>query len=168
MCSWRGRFQFSSCSFHLVCVVLVAHNFTELDSGHGDYGYLAFGELSRFVYCILQKVKLSSDLPVIEKWVAYMLPNHSCFEAIAEEHFLEGTRLLASLEKINSSFLRKEFRGDCRRFLEDLVSTILSTVAVRSPIEQGLSCKLFLPEDCHWRRHLLCFPSLWATFEWAA
>ena len=73
-----------------------------------------------------------------------MLPNHLCFGAIAEEQFLEGTRLLASLEKINSSFLRKEFRRDCRRFLEDLVSTILSTVAARSPIGQRLSC--FCPE----------------------
>ena len=73
-----------------------------------------------------------------------MLPNHSCFGAIPEEHFLEGNRLLSSLEKINSSFLRKEFRRDCRRFLEDLVSTILSTVAARSPIGQGLSC--YYPE----------------------
>ena len=96
------------------------------------------------MYCLLQKVKLSSVLPVTEKWEAYMLPNHSCFGAISEEHFLEGTRLLASLEKINSSFLRKEFRRDCRRFLEDLVSTILSTVAARSQIGQGLSC--FCPE----------------------
>ena len=87
---------------------------------------------------------MSSDLPVIEKWEAYMLPNHSCFGAIAEEHFLEGTRLLASLEKINSSFLRKKNRRDCRRFLADLVSTILSTVAARSPIGQGLNC--FGPE----------------------
>ena len=142
--SWRRRVQFSSCSFHLVCVVLVAHISTELDSGSADYWYLAFGELSRFVYCLLQKVKRSSELPVIEKWEAYMLPNHSCFGAIAEEHFLEGTRLLASLEKINSSFLRKEFRRDCSRFLGDLVSTILSTVAARSPIGQGLSC--FCPE----------------------
>ena len=73
-----------------------------------------------------------------------MLLSHSCFVAIVEEHFLEGTRLLASLEKINSSFLRKEFRRDCRRFLENLVSTILSTVAALSPIGQGLSC--FCPE----------------------
>ena len=73
-----------------------------------------------------------------------MLPNHSCFGANAEEHFLEGTRLLASLEKINSSFLHKEFRRDCRRFLDDLVSTILSTVDAPSPIGQGLSC--FCPE----------------------
>ena len=140
VCSWGGRVPFSSCSVHFVCVVLVAHNFTELGSGRADYGYLAFDELSRFVYCLLQKVKLSKDMPVIEKWEAYMLPNHSCFGAIAEEHFLEGTRLLASLEKINSSFPRKEFLTDCRRFLEDLVSTILSIVAARSLIGQALSC----------------------------
>ena len=133
-----------SCSGHIVCVILVAHNFTELDSGRADSGYLAFVELSRFVFCLLQNVKRSSDLPVIEKWEGCMFPNHSCFGAIAEEHFLDGTRLLSSLEKINSSFLRKEFRRDCHRFLEDFVSTILSTVAARSPIGQGLSC--FCPE----------------------
>ena len=143
-CFWGGSFQISSSSFHPVYVVLVAHNFTELDSGRADYGYLASGELSRFVYCLLQKVKRSSDSPVIEKWETYMLPNHSSFGAIAEEHFLEGTSLLSSLEKINSSFLRKEFRRDCRRFLEDFLSTILSTVAARSPIGQRLSC--FCPE----------------------
>ena len=133
-----------SCSVQIVCVIFVPHIFTEMESGRNDYGYLAFSEISRFVYCLLQKVKLSSDLPVIEKWEAYMLPNHSCFRAIAEEHFLEGTRLLASLEKINSSFLRREIRGDRRRFVEDLLSTIFSTVAARSPIGQGLSS--FCPE----------------------
>ena len=82
----------------------------------------------------------SSDLPVAGKWEAYMLPNQSCFGAIAEEHFLEGTSLLTSLEKINCSFLRKKIRRDCRRFLEDLVSAILSTVAARSPVGHGLGC----------------------------
>ena len=144
VCSSGGRVQLSSCSVHFVCVVLVAHTFTELDSGCADYGYLAFSETSRFVYCLLQKVKLSRDFPVIEKWEAYMLPNHSCFGTIAEEHFLEGTRLLASLEQINSSLLRKELRRDCLCFLEDLVSTIFFTVAARSPIEQRLSS--FYPE----------------------
>ena len=123
-----------------VCVVFVGNNFTELDPGRAEYGYLAFGELSRFVYCLLQKVKRSSHLPVIERSQAYMLPNHSCFGAIAEEQFFEGTRLLSSLEERNSGFLRKEFRRDCRRFPEDLVSSILSTVAARSPVGQGLSC----------------------------
>ena len=86
-----------------------------------------------------------------------MFPSHSCFGAIEEEHFLEGTRLLLSLEKTNSSFLRKEFRKDCRRFLEDLVSTILPTVAPPSLVGLGLSC--FCPEinlggDEYWAFHL--------------
>ena len=86
-----------------------------------------------------------------------MLPNHSCFGAIAEEHFLEGTRLLSSLEKINKSFLRKEFPRNCRRFLEDLVSTILSTVAARSPIGQGLNCfrpEIVIGDDDYFAFHL--------------
>ena len=52
--------------------------------------------------------------------------------------------MLSSLEKINSSFLRKELNKDCRHFFEDLVGTIVPTVAVRSPVGQGLSC--FCPE----------------------
>ena len=67
-------------------------------------------------------------------------PKSLCFGAIGDEHFLKETRLLSSLEKMNSSVLQKEFLKDCRRFLEDLVSTVLSTVAVRSPVGQGLSC----------------------------
>ena len=73
-----------------------------------------------------------------------MLPNHSCFGAMEEEHFLERTRLLTSLEEKNSSFLQKDFRKNCPRFFEDLVSTIHSTVAARSPVGHGLSC--FCPE----------------------
>ena len=86
-------------------------------------------------------------MPVIEKREAHMLPNHSCFGAIEEEHFREGIRLLSPLEKINSSILRKVFRKDCRRFLKDLVATNLFTVAARSRFGQELSC--FCPEIIH-------------------
>ena len=141
----------------LVCVVLVAHNLIGLDSGHADYGNLAFGELSRFVYCLLQKIRRSSDLPVIEKWEAFRLPSHSYFGTIEEEHFLERIRLSSILEKTNSSFLRKEFRKDCLRFLEDLMSTILSTVGARSPVGQRLSCfctKIIIGGDDYSTFHL--------------
>ena len=66
------------------------------------------------------------------------------FGTIAAHLYLEETRLLSSLEKINNTFLRKEFRKDCRRFLENVVSNILSTVDARSPVGQGLNC--FCPE----------------------
>ena len=41
---------------------------------------------------------------------------------------------------MGSSYLKKEFRHDCRKFLEDFVNCVLSTVAARSAIGQGLSC----------------------------
>ena len=120
------------------------NNFVTQQPPRNDYGYRAHGELSHFVYCLLQKIKASGSLPVIEKWENYMPPNHSSFKAIEEEHFLVGTRVHATLEKMNSQYLKKEFRGSARRFLEEFTSTVLSTVAARSRLGQGVSC--FCPE----------------------
>ena len=120
------------------------NNFVAEQSPGCGYGYRAYGELSHFVYCILQKIKKSESLPLVEKWEDYMLPNHSSFAGIDVEHFLVGTRIHAALEKISSSYLRKEFRINARRFLEEFCSTILSTVAARSKLGQGVSC--FCPE----------------------
>ena len=69
-----------------------------------------------------------------------MAPNHSMFAAIEEDHFLAGTWVLSALKKEGSSYLKKEFRRDCRKFLEDFVNCVLSTVAARSAIGQGLNC----------------------------
>ena len=109
-----------------------------------DYGYRAYGELSHFVYCLLQKIKAIGSLPVIEKWESYLLPNPSSFAAIGEEHFLVGNRMHVAMEKMTSQYLKKEFRSSARRFLEDFTSTVLSTVAARSKLCQGVSC--FGPE----------------------
>ena len=73
-----------------------------------------------------------------------MLPNHSSFAANDEEYFLMGTRNHAALERMSNSYLRKEFRSNDRRFLEEFCSTILSAVAARSKLGQGFSC--FCPE----------------------
>ena len=69
-----------------------------------------------------------------------MVPNHSRFPAIDYKNFLVGTRVMAALGKVGSHYLQKEFRRDARRFLEDFVNCVLSTVAARSVIGQGLSC----------------------------
>ena len=119
-------------------------NFVAEQSPGSGYGYQAYGKLSHFVYCILQKIKKSESLPLVEKWEDYMLPNHSSIAAIDEEHFLVGTRIHAALGTMSSSYLRKEFRTNARRFLEEFCSTILSTVAARSKLGQGVSC--FCPE----------------------
>ena len=68
-----------------------------------------------------------------------MAPNHSKFAAI-EEDFFAGSQLLSALGIVGSYYLKKEFRRDCRKFLEDFVNCVLSTVAARSVISQGLSC----------------------------
>ena len=54
------------------------------------------------------------------------------------------TRVHAALEKMTSPYLKKEFRISARRFLEEFTNTVLSTVAARSKLGQGISC--FCPE----------------------
>ena len=74
-----------------------------------DYGYHTFGELARFMYCLLQKIKQGSSLPLVEQWDEYVLANHSKFPPIDDEQFLSGTQALAALDKIGSSYLKREF-----------------------------------------------------------
>ena len=105
-----------------------------------DQGYHAFGELARFFYCFLQKFKKTSSLPLAEQGKEYVVPNLSRFPAIDEKDFLSDTRVMAALEKVGSQCLRTEFRRDARRFLEESVNCVLSTVASRSVVGQGLSC----------------------------
>ena len=87
-----------------------------------------------------------------------MLANHSEFPAIADGEFLSGTRRLAALNKIESSYLKKEFQRDARRFLEEFTTSVLSTVAARSKVGQGLSCfcpAIIIGVDDHAPLHLL-------------
>ena len=86
-------------------------------------------------------------MPLVEKWEEYMTPNHSKFAAIEEDRLLAGTQVLSALEKVGSSYLKKEFRRDCTKFLEDFVNCVLSTVASRSAIGR---VKLFLPFCSDW------------------
>ena len=93
-----------------------------------------------FAYCLLQKIKKTSSLPLVEQWEEYVVPNQSRFPAIDEKDFLAGTRVITALGKVGSHYLQTEFRRDARHFLEDFVNCVLSTVASRSVLGQGLSC----------------------------
>ena len=119
--------------------VSVANNFINAPTA-ADQGYHAFGELARFIYCLLRKIKTASSLPLVGQWEEYVVANHSRFAPIDDKNFLEGTRVMAALGKVSSQYPQKEFRRDARRFLEDFVNCVLSTVAARSIIGQGLSC----------------------------
>ena len=139
--------------------VSFANNFVHCQTA-SDYGYHTFGELARFIYCLLQKIKQGSSLPLVEQWDDYVLLNHSKFPPIADGEFVAGTRVLAALNKIGSSYLKREFQHDARRFLEEFTTCVLSTVAARSKIGQGLSCfcpAIVIGGDDHAPLHLLGF-----------
>ena len=119
--------------------VSVANNFVH-SSTAADQEYHAFGELARLVYCLLQKLTKASSLPLEEQWEEYVGPNPSRFPAIHEKHFFAGTGVMAELDKVGSQYLRTEFCRDARRFLEEIVNCVPTTVASRSVVGQGLSC----------------------------
>ena len=140
-----------------MCSVSVANNFVHCQTA-SNYGYHTFGELARFIYCLLQKIKQGSSLLLVEQWDNFVMPNHSKFLPIADGKFLAGTRVLAALNKIGSSYLKREFQRDARRFLEKFTTSMLSTVAARSKIGQGLSCfcrAIIIGGDNHAPLHLL-------------
>ena len=104
------------------------------------------------------KIEQVSSLPVMEQWEQYVMTSHSNFPPIADEEFLSGTPVLAALNKIGSSFLKREFQRDARRFLEEFTNSVLSTVAACSMIGQGLNCfctAIILGGDNHAPLHLL-------------
>ena len=109
-----------------MCSVSVANNFVHPETA-SDFGYHSFGELARFTYCLLQKVRQGSSLSLVEQWEQRVLANHSKFPPIADEEFLSGTRVLAALKKIGSSNLKKEFQRDTCRLLEEFTNSLLST-----------------------------------------
>ena len=49
-----------------ICSVSVANSFVHPQSAN-DSGYHSFGESARFVYFLLQNIKLGSSLPLVEQ-----------------------------------------------------------------------------------------------------
>ena len=135
--AWVGAINVALSMIHVS--VSVVNNFVH-SSTAADQGYHAFRELARFVYCLLQKIMKASSFPLVEQWEEFIVPILSRFPAIDDKNFLVGTRVMAALGKVGSHYLQKEFRRDARRFLEDFVKCVLSTVAARSVIGQGSSC----------------------------
>ena len=76
----------------------------------------------------------------MKQWEEDVVPNYSRFPAIDKKDFLAGTPVMALLGKVGGHYLQTEFRRDARRFLKEFVGCVLSTVASRSVIGQGLSC----------------------------
>ena len=78
--------------------------------------------------------------PLMEHWEEYAVPNRSRFPAIDEKDYLSGTPVIAAMDKVECQYLRTEFRRDARHFFEEFVNCLLSLVASRSVIGQGMRC----------------------------
>ena len=140
-----------------MCPVSIANNFVHTQTA-SYYGYHSFGKLARFTYCFLRKNKQGSLLPLVEQWEQYLLANHSKFPPIADRDFLSTTRVLAALNKFETSYLKREFQRHARRFPEKFTNSVLSTAAAPSKNGQEYSC--FCPAniidvDNHAPLHLL-------------
>ena len=138
----------SECMLHFLFFVSDGHNFVQQATANSDYGFRAYGELVRFVYCLLKKIQKPDVLPLVEQWDRYMLPNHSGFESLEFEHFISGTTLMDSLERLSSIYIRKELKKNCWDFFDHFVSCVLSSVSARYPVGRGLSS--FCPEMFDW------------------
>ena len=83
----------------------------------------------------------------IKKWIAACggemgelhAPNSLCICGNWRAAFSPGPRVHAALEKMSSFYLKDEFSKSACRFLEDFTSTVLSFVAARSKLCQGVS-----------------------------
>ena len=75
----------------------------------------------------------------MEQSEEYVVPNHLRFPAIDDKEVLAGTSVMAALDNVGSHYLRTKFSRDARRFFEEFVNCVLSTVAARSVIGQGVS-----------------------------
>ena len=124
------------CSGIVRDVVLVQVNFKKKAQRRDDYGFHCYSELFHFVYCLLSKTRAVSSLPSIHQWDAYMsVEPVKKMATIPHGLFLVNRPFGEELLQAKMSGVR-EFRQDCRKFLDQLVEKIHKTVYCSSPISQ--------------------------------
>ena len=130
--------------------VSVANNFVH-SSTAADQGFRAFGELARFVYCLLKKIKEASSLPLVEQWQEYVFSNHSRFPAIDEKYFLAGTVWSLRWAKLVAITCRSPSLS--RRFCQ------LCLVNRCFTLRHWLGFELLLSCNCGWWGQCCSFPT---------
>ena len=146
-----------------MCSVSVSNSFLHCQTA-SDCGYHTFGELARFIYCLLQKITQGSSLLLVEQWDDYVLRNHSKFPPIADGEFLAGTRVLAALNKIGGPYLKREFQRDARRFLGGFLDLCADDCG--GPFEDWTGVALFLSSNHHRGRRPCATASAGSSARW--
>ena len=96
--------------------------FVKLQSGKAGFCHLAFAELSKIVYQLFQKIKISSALPVIEKREAYSLRTFRILQPSRKSGTCRGPRSFQLL-RTSKLIFKSEFCKECHRFLDDFFGT---------------------------------------------
>ena len=74
-------------------------------------------------------------------------PESLSFAPNEEEHLLQGTRIHGAMKQMTSYYIKNGFRTNDRRVPKEFRSAVMSTVAVRLKLGQGVSW--FCPELIH-------------------
>ena len=116
----------------------------KLRQSRSHYAFHGYGELCKFIYCLLMKTRQLSSLPDSHDWEAYMnVEKVSSFRVAPVEDFLAHCEYGKSLLSSKSSEMPK-FRGRCREFIDRLTFLLVESAGTRSVVSKGL-CS-FCPE----------------------
>ena len=148
----------------IVCIVSVALNFTELNSGRASYCYLASRELSRFVDFLLQKVKRSNDSTVIENGKRTCSKIVCTLDPLRRIIFWKGPVCYRPLKKWIAASAGKKFRKTL--VISWKIFLLRSSSSLQLPRQLGKAWA-FLPRNHHGRWSLLSFSSFWTTTKWS-
>ena len=130
---------------NLVCVLcLDSCSFKKQSAGRSDYGFHGYFEICQFVYCLLSRSRKLGSLPSLDSWEEYMDPTKlNVFESVAASDFLCNHDFGAVLRRHKGGDARV-FRSLCCKFIDRLVTVILSQQPVTGDLAQGVYS--FCPE----------------------
>ena len=136
----RGSFRVS-----IKCICCLDRcTFKKQLSGRKDYGFHCYVEVCQFVYCLLSRTRVVSDLPELHDWAAFMDSSKiAAFKKVDTADFLLNYEFGMELQRGTTGELR-EFRNRCREFMDRLVDVLLECNVVASDFPQGVYS--FCPE----------------------
>ena len=131
-----------------------------------DYGFHGYMEVCQFVYCLLSRSRKLGSLPSLDACEEYMDPSKlKAYENVAAADFLCNHEFGAVLRR-HKSGESQVFRGLCGKFMDRLVTVILSQQSVTGDLPQGIYSfcpELLLEGDDH--HMLLLFRKLIRVLE---
>ena len=103
-----------------------------------DYVFDGHGEFCNFVYCLLMKTRVLSDLPDFHAWDACMdIMKYRDFVVVPSDVFLANYDLGKQLFGEKTKEIT-EYCLHCRQFIDRLIIVLLESSCARSVIAKGI------------------------------